>query len=531
MRRPLGMILTAAALLFGAPARAAGLITLIPSGAVDVRSSGADSWRPVTGRETVTAGQEVRTHRASTAELVFADGSRVQINNFSIFAIDKTGTDETGFSLKLGKIRAAFAGLLSSHVSIRTPSAVCAVRGTVFELGADDKGTEVTMAEGVLEVTDKQGKQAVVTSEETMRIGENGMERPRMIALSDKRALPAVRPYAVHQEMARDSARKAIEDNRNRELKASQAQLGKDIIDAYGQRVRIEEYLIRPDVKSFEVLFLNSRQNSFNWGHLIETFNAPIPADLSQVPAIISGGILSATQPTNWLKSYEFYATNTVDADKEDIVFGAPAQINFAGFYNGVTTLLWYPSSIDFTQTLSGPGVPGGSRIQFEQQQDYNASIAGNLTWAQSVQATAGTNNLQPIYINTLNPADTASVAAGGTVLYGGSGWVGGTGANLYNEVVTSGPLYPNGANKADLLESTLYPDGSSVSVQKFLVSDSGQLLDFTGASDALFNQNVDYNLELNIQSSLFQGRAIDVVIAPEILNQKQQDTPAPGSL
>ena len=526
MIRRLGLFLAASALLagFGAPARAAGPIILIPNGSVDVRSDAATAWRAVTAQETVAAGQEVRTHRDSTAQLLFSDGSRVSINNFSIFAIDKTGTDETTFSLKLGKIRAAFAGLLSSRVSIHTPTAVCAVRGTVFELGADEKGTEVAMAEGVLEVKDKQGKQAVITSEETMVIGEKGLERPHMLGLNDKRSLPAVRPYAVHQEMFRDSARKALEDSRNRELKASQAQLGKDVVDAFGQRVRLEEYLIRPDVKSFEVLFLNSRANSFNWGHLVETFNSAIPTDLSQVPAIISGGILSASQPSNWIKSYEFYATNTVDADKENILFGNPVQVNFAGFNNGVQQLLWYPATIGFTQTLIGPGVPGGSRVQFSQLQDYNISNPGQFTWVQAVQATAGADNLQPIIAVALNP----SVTNVGTTFLGGGGCVAGCTAAqvLYNETV-SNQSFPNGANKADILTSTLYPDGSSVAVQKFLLSDSGVLLDAAATPD-LFNQYVNANLEVNIQSNLFQGRAIDVLLAPEILNQKQKDTPGP---
>jgi hypothetical protein len=538
MRSLLRIVLLTAAFLAGlnASALAPGTITLIPNGAVEVRPGSAASWQTVEGQTVVSVGQEVRTRRSSTAQLVFSDGSRIQLFNDSYFTIDKMATDETRFSLVLGKIRAAFAGFLSSRVSIKTPLAVCGVRGTVFEVGSDEKGTEVTVSEGILEVKDTQGKQSVITSEETMHVGERGLERPHALGLNDKRALPAVRPYAVRQEMARDTARRTLENNRNRELKAAQAQLGKDLVNAYGQRVRLEEYLILPDVDSFEVLFLNYAKNSFNWGHLLENFNSALPTDLSQVPAIISGAVLSPTQPSNWLKSFEFYATNTVDADKEDIVFGAPTQVNFAGFNNGNQLLLWYPSTIAFTQTLSGPGVPGGSRIQFQQFQDYNISNAGDFTWVQQVQATPGKDNLQTILTVALNPASTdlsdpASVPNGGAILSGGPCTSGNCTAAqlLYNETAANTfTSLPNGPNKADLLDNTIYPDGSSVSVEKYLVSNSGQLLDFADASSGLFNQYVDYNLELNIQSNLFQGRAIDVLIAPEILNQKQQDAPGP---
>lgn len=521
-------------LTLGAAAGAApqGPIRLIPNGPVDVRPVGGGEWRAVPGPETVAAGTEIRTHRESTAELVFADNSKVLINNFSIFAVDKTDRQENSFSLKLGRIRAAFAGLLSSRVSIHTPSAVCAVRGTVFDVGVDDKATSVTMAEGVLEVKDNKGKEAVITSEETLKIGSDGMEKPHMLPLNSPDSLQAVRPYAVHQEMARDATRTMLEDLRNRELKANEAQLGKDVVDAFGRRVRLEEYLLRPDTKSFEILFLSHRQDRFDWGHFIQTFHSAIPDDLSQVPAIVASGIMASNQPTNWLKTYEFYATNTVDADKEVMKFGDPAQINFAGYNGGVAKLLWYPSSVDFTQTLIGPGVPGGARDQFFQHQDYGLTNAGLFTFSQSIQPTAGVNTALTdslgnaiagniMIAKVLNPSDANplnanSVPNGGALIAFNAALF-----NNTNTVTTT----PSGPGKADLRQVTTYKDGSTVGVEKFLVSNDGQILDFSNPTSDAFNKEGTYNLEINIQSSLFQGRDIDVLVAPEILRQKAQQS------
>lgn len=532
-------LLTVAWTLLAASALAApaGVIRLVPNGAVDVRAGAGTEWRPVSGEETVTAGMEVRTHRTSTAQLRFEDGSVIQINPYSIFAVDKSDSQETGFSLKLGKIRAAFAGLLSSRVSIKTPTAVCAVRGTVFDMGVEGKETQVKMAEGVLEVKDSQGKQAVVTSEEQVKIGEHGMEKPHMAPLNSPDALPAVRPYQVHQEMARDATRRMLEDIRNRELKANEAQLGKDVVDAFGRRVRLEEYLLRPDVKSFEVLFLSKRQDRFDWGHLIEQFNAAIPDDLSQVPSIVQGAIFARSQPSNWLKSMEFYATNTVDAEKETIVIGAPAQINFAGYNNGTALNLWYPSSIDFTQTLYGPGVPGGSRVQFQQHQDWNTGGAGLFTWTQSVINNAG--NLATMDQFQLNPASVFDVKnitgpgcnLGGEICYDFSPTsIFGTPQAQFSGLVTGPVVTPNGPNKADLFQQTTYPDGSTIAVEKFLVSDNGKILDFSNPTSSIFGNNGSYNLEINIKSSLFQGRDIDVLIAPQILSTKKTATTTPDA-
>lgn len=523
-------------LTLGAAAEAApqGPIHLIPNGAVDVRPVGGGEWRAVAGPETVAAGTEIRTHGESTAELVFADNSKVLINNASIFAVDKTDRQENSFSLKLGRIRAAFAGLLSSRVSIHTPSAVCAVRGTVFDIGVDDKNTQVTMAEGVLEVKDNKGKEAVITSEETLKIGQDGMEKPHMLPLNSPDSLQAVRPYAVHQEMARDATRTMLEDLRNRELKANEAQLGKDVVDAFGRRVRLEEYLLRPDTKSFEILFLSHRADRFDWGHFIQTFHAAIPDDLSQVPAIVASGMMASNQPTNWLKTYEFYATNTVDADKEVMKFGDPAQINFAGYNGGVAKLLWYPASIDFTQTLTGPGVPGGARDQFFQHQDYGATNAGLFTFSQSVQPTAGVNTaLTDVNGNAIagnimiakvvDPADANPLHANSPMNANGGNTIA-FNATLYNNTNTVFTT-PSGAASADLRGVTTYADGSTLSVEKFLVSNDGKILDFSNPNSDIFNKDGTYNLEINIGSNMFQGRDIDVLIAPEILRQKKQES------
>ena len=505
-----------------ADALAPGAITMTPSGSVEVRM-GQEAWRAVTGPESLAAGSEVRTGVSSTAELSFSDGSRIQLTPGTQFKIDQTDTRETSFSLGLGKIRAAFSGLFSSRVRIRTPTAVAAVRGTVFEMGADASGSAITMAEGVLEVTDNKGKEAVLTSEETLRIGENGMEKPHLVALDSPEALQAVRPYAVHQETARDATRAMLEDMRSRELKANEAQLGKDVIDAFGRRVRLEEYLLRPDTKSFEVLFLSHRADRFDWGHFVQTFNSAIPDDLSRVPAIVAGGFLAGSQPSNWLTSSEFYVTNTVDALKEVMTLGDPAQINFAGYNGGVAKLLWYPESIDFTQTLSGPGVPGGERIQFQQHQDYNILNPSLFTWTQRVQPTAGVNTpfgdastlmvavvLDPA---SINPADPKSVPNGGDAVVN---------LPLYNNTNTV-PSLPSGPDKADLRQVTTYPDGSTVDVEKFLVSNDGEILDFANPDSGTFNEEGTYNLEINVKSSLFQGRDIDVLIAPEIFRQTAQ--------
>ena len=515
-------------------------IIMIPEGTVEARASQASAWVNVTSGVKIKAGAEIRTAKDSKAGVVFPDGSRFQLGNNTLFAVEDTSKKTAGFKLKLGKLRAVVAGYFASRFEVRTPAAVCAVRGTQFDIEVGEKGeTEMNVSEGLVEVNDSKGKMAVVSSEERIKIGMDGMSKPEGISLKDERAGGAARPMAVRQETARERTRTMLEELRNRELKANEAQLGKDSIDAFGKRVRLEEYLLRPTDSEFKLLFLTHRaeENRLDWGHLIERFNSKIPDDISQVGGIIDGMYMSATAPANWMKYFEVYLTNTVDSIKETIDFAAPTLIDFSGYGAGVGSR-YYPGSIDYKQILSGPGVAlaanagtGGlasdERIQFQQTQDYSA---GQFTFTQKV--VDGLGVLGVLEKTTLDPADAVNVADGGTNITDNAGLWGGPYPSDPDYSATINPitteLYPSGPGKADYLITTTYEDGSTVSSRKLLVSNEGKIMGTTFNPDApadSFLELGSFNLELVVGSNLFQGRNIDVLLAPEILTQKKEAT------
>lgn len=514
--------LTLALIILGsfvpAPAAAAAGAMLMPQAGVEIRVGSQGFWKPVEQPMELADGTEVHTRpQDGRAEIRFSDGSRVVLAPSTFFKVERLDRKESAFSLGLGRIRAAFSGMLSSRIKINTPTAVCSVRGTVFELGADEKSSEVSMAEGVLEVRDTKGQEAVVSSEESLRIGVDGMEKPRLIGLGDAGALDAVRPMVVARETANDQTRAMMEELRNRELKAGEAQLGKNVIDAFGRRVRIEEYFLRPAANEFKLLFLTLRENRFDWGHLIERFQNPIPDDLTQIAGIVANTYLARSMPSNWLKYFEFYVTNRVDSIKETITLGNPVPVNFAGYGSGIR---YYPSSMDYVQTLAGPGVPGGERVQFRLTQDFGGTVANQFTWRQQVINNLG--NLDTLIHVSLNPASVADVAAGFTTIYGD---------DKYGDPTidpTTSVSYPSGPTRADLLTETLYRNGDTVSSEKILVSNDGKILDFANIDSDAFSRPGNYNLEIVAKSSLFQGRDIDILIAPEILSQKKAGTVSP---
>lgn len=539
----LSIALLSAAPLFAAVERG---IVLVPQGAgVEARLGPDAKWSPVTGKTRMEAGAEVRTNGASKAGVFFSDGSTFILGTDSVFNVEDTGKKKAGFGLKMGKLKAIVSGYFASKFAVRTPTAVCAVRGTQFDIEVGKNGnTDMSVSEGLVEVSDSKGDMAVVSSEEKIKVGREGMSKPENMSLSDERAGDAARPLAVRVETARERTRTMLEELRSRELKANEAQLGKDSIDAFGRRVRLEEYLLRPTDKEFQLLFLSKRpdQDRLDWGHLIERFNSKIPDDIEEVGKVIDGMYFSATAPANWMKYFEVYLTNTVDSIKETIDFTAPVAINFTGYGAGTR---YYPGSIDYRQILSGPGVAavvghGGltntglaslasdERVQFRQLQDWNSTTANRFTFTQWV--VNGSGALGVLEKTTLDPSSLANVTAGGTNITDNAGLWGGPTPGDPDYSATINPVtvdrFPNGSGYADFERKTTYEDGSTVASRKLLVSNEGEIFRIPGAAaEGTFLKEGSFNLEMVIDSNLFQGRNIDVLFAPEILTQKKTAT------
>ncbi len=519
-------------------------IVLVPQGNVETRQGPSSNWVPVQGKTIMTEGSEIRTSKNSKAGVFFSDGSTFLLGNSSVFTVEDTSKKKAGFSLKVGRLKAIVSGYFASRFQVRTPAAVCAVRGTEFDIEVGKDGsTGMNVTEGLVEVNDSKGAMAVVSSEEKIKIGMDGMSRPEGMSLSDENVGQAARPMAVRQETARERTRTMLEELRNRELKANESQLGKDSIDAFGRRVRLEEYLLRPTDSEFKLLFLSRREEShrLDWGHLIERFNSKIPDDINEVGKVIDGMYFSATAPANWMKYFEVYMTNTVDSVKETIDFTQPVAINFAGYNGGSAMTRYYPGSIDYKQILSGPGVASAlhagidaglaadERTQFQQTQTY-ASGTGLFTFTQKV--VNGTGALGVLEKTTLDPASLTDVGAGGTNITDNAGLWGGPFNTDPDYSATINPvtteLFPSGPGKSDYLMTTRYEDGSTVSSRKLMVYNDGKIVstrfDPNDPSGAFLKEG-SFNLELVIGSNLFKGRNIDILFAPEILTQKKDAT------
>ncbi len=139
-------------------------------GSVQVRRRGGD-WRPLALKEAVHASDEIRTASDSRAELRWRDGTRMRLGPSSQLTIRKFSKNAANkarvslFELTLGRVwvRVVQAMKPASRFEIETPTAVAAVRGTIFSVAVGTEGTtSVSVFDGKVQVRDTRSQELEV---------------------------------------------------------------------------------------------------------------------------------------------------------------------------------------------------------------------------------------------------------------------------------------------------------------------------------------------------------------------------------
>lgn len=156
--------------LWGQGAQLFGRITF-PLGTVEVQKSQAPEWTAAQMRQEVFAGDKVRTQAKSRCEITLNGGGKFRIGEKS--EVELTSATVTplkkDFKAKVnaGQVwvaaKAAFGETKS--VTVRTPTAVAAIRGTKYRAVAGDEESSILVYDGKVDVNwaesvdeDRQGQ-------------------------------------------------------------------------------------------------------------------------------------------------------------------------------------------------------------------------------------------------------------------------------------------------------------------------------------------------------------------------------------
>ena len=485
-----------AALLLTAQAGWAGARLTKASGIVQYRAANSTAWAVIKALPHEIAAQDsVRTGAKAGATLVFDDASRVDLGANASFTLEEASPGRCLLNLSIGRLRAYVQKAASRNFSVRTPTAVCSVRGTEFQVDVARGGrTTVDLYSGMLGVADNKGQEILLRPNERIQVDLGGLDTKAASIPGQSQMQSAQFHALMRREMSLDMSKEEVQAAAAREIKLAEYQQGKTLLDAFGQRVRLEEYIIRPQSDQFKLVVLNERADRFDYFYYLGTFNVALPTDLSVALKQLAGTV--GTAPDYYLTGLETGRSNTKDSLVEIASGGHPVDVN---------------NNVEASDDV---------RLIFDSAKDSYVDVAGQSVY-QTIFDRYG------FYIN-------------GGLKYG---WTGGnlqsysqaTAAST-NDPITGAALAAALAVRsvsvtfpdADQIHQVIYEsysDGTFTQWDNYIISEEGRiatLSDFQASqSGASYKERLlDFNYEQVITASEFGGRKIDLVVEPKILIQ-----------
>jgi len=155
-----------------ADAKKSGVVATIKTviGTVKVMPSGQKAKFDAKEAMLLSVGDVVETSGKSFAIILMANGGQIKINQNTKFSVDSpSGSEEAGMRVKVD-IGQIWAKIISGkQFYVKTPTAVCSVRGTEFDVKVDESGiAEVLVFQGIVEVKNDYGVVQVNKEERTV---------------------------------------------------------------------------------------------------------------------------------------------------------------------------------------------------------------------------------------------------------------------------------------------------------------------------------------------------------------------------
>lgn len=154
----------------------------------DVKVAAGGRERAAAVGDILAAGDTIRTGTDSIADILFGDAGIMRIqsgSNVSMASIMDPVTGDTRLDMPGGTVTVTLSKMKKGTFSVKTPTAVAAVRGTTFRISADQKSSRLDVVTGSVTVNPVQNNAVVPAVEKT--VGTN-----QTILLDEKTVKEAV---------------------------------------------------------------------------------------------------------------------------------------------------------------------------------------------------------------------------------------------------------------------------------------------------------------------------------------------------
>jgi len=144
------------------------------SGKVELRPAGKTDWLPSPKGRAIAQGDAIRTAPGAWCEILLKEGSFIKLEENSEMSAETlvAAAEKREFSFSFLKGKALWMAMklgkkINSAFSVRTPTAVCAVRGTAFSLLVSTSGeTAVGLFEGEVNFSGASGEKVLLPGQE-----------------------------------------------------------------------------------------------------------------------------------------------------------------------------------------------------------------------------------------------------------------------------------------------------------------------------------------------------------------------------
>ena len=478
-------------------------------GKVEVKRQGSEDWERVEGAAALKTGDSVRTNWRGRLRMYLEDGSRVDLGSSSSVSLDADGAGGVNTKLKLGLGRLkAWVMKAQRKFEVRTPSAVCAVRGTEFEVETDGRRTSVDLISGQLAVGDNAGNESLLRGGQHVNVDERGIGSVQSLEEGRERRRDESQSR-LRTELALDMSKEQVMAAASEEIKLAEYQQGKSMIDVFGQRVRLEQYIVRPRDDQFKLVVLNERADRFDYFYYKGTFNTSLPTDLSAALGQLGG--CAGAQCQYYLTSYETGRSNLTDKVEERAWDGHQVDVNANAVTNDDISS-YFDSSLNAHAAVTG---------SYWQTLFDNYYIKYNGVTFNSWEPNTGVTP----YNGTLGTGIQAYFKDDGTQRDALHKYIGDNGALGTSVPGQNSDRSPDGSVLHDKIRLTYGTGTYWEQYDNYIVDDTGRVAslgDFSGnRAGANYKETLlKWNFEQVVTCSLFGGRKIDLVIEPKTLIQ-----------
>jgi hypothetical protein len=256
------------------------------SGNVEVRPTREGQWTSAAVNTEIAEGGAIRTNAGAEAELLMPNKTKVWLKESSNLELEQRQTLATRLALVFGRIKMRVPHLLRNEkFEVRTPAAVCAVRGTEFTLGTNEDGKmdlQVLFGEVKLKFTippEKGSDEFNIPQGQGLSLSEKGKQaKPALLtAAAEREALENWNPGLKPEDRQKDLKQKENDRAQVREfaaatnntearlksflnvVKESDLEAGRTLTDVHGNLVRVDQRMMRPEADQIQFFNLVKR--------------------------------------------------------------------------------------------------------------------------------------------------------------------------------------------------------------------------------------------------------------------------------